>query len=220
MINTQFMKEQSDIRGRVLIKFLLITFRSIFLLYSLSLILYLIITTISLNTRNQENYISLPVLFEFTETGNLISSEGESISNVNLHYATGIIDTPSLPRTVGILSLLVNVLISTCILLIIRLICQILDAANTSDFLMVKNAIRMRNMALLFIVVFFIDKLNLLISSLYLSDKLEFSGITFTGINYYFFSRWEYVFFYLFLLVIAEAFRIGSLLKEENDLTI
>ena len=95
-----------------------------------------------------------------------------------------------------------------------------LEAAQTGNFLVTKNAIRMRHMALLFIFVFFIDKLSLLISSSFLTDKLDFPGVHFMSVNYYSFARWEYVFFYLFLLVVAEAFRIGAQLKQENDLTI
>ena len=214
------MKENSNIRGTALIKFLLITFRSIFLLYSLSLVIHLIIGTISLTTRNQTNETSLPVTFRFTEVGNLVSSETENISNFNLHYARGVINSESLPIRTTIFSMFVYILFSICVLLIIKLICQILEAARSNDFLVVKNAIRMRHMALLFILMFFIDKLYLLISSSYLSDLLEFPGIRFSSNYFYSFAGWEYVFFYLFLLVIAEAFRVGAQLKQENDLTI
>lgn len=214
------MGKQGNTSSTSLIKFLLVIFRGIFFLYAIGLILYVIISTISLTTRNQQQHTSLPVMFRLTDTGNLISSKSESISTFHIYYATGFIGTESLPGSARVFSMFVSILISICVLLIIKLICQILEAAKTGDFLVVKNAIRMRHMALLFIMVFFIDKLYLFISSSYLSDKLDFQGVGFIRIHYYGLARWEYIFFYLFLLVVAEAFRIGAQLKHENDLTI
>jgi len=214
------MKKHDNTRGALLAKFLLMTFRGLFILYSIGLVLYILICSISLGTGNQSQYANLPVVFSFTETGNLISPGIKNAATFKLHNATGIISTDSLTTGTTIFSMVGSVLISICILLIIKLICQILEAAKTNDFLVVKNAIRMRHMALLFIMVFLIDKIKLFVSSSYLADKLEFTGVNFNSVNFYSFANWEYVFFYLFLLVIAEAFRIGAQLKRENDLTI
>ena len=95
-----------------------------------------------------------------------------------------------------------------------------LKNAQEGTFLVAKNAIRLRYIALLNIALLLIDKILIVVSSSYLNDKLEFSGIEFSNINWYFFSSWKYIFLYLFLIIIAEAFRLGAQLKEENDLTI
>ena len=60
---------------------------------------------------------------------------------------------------------------------------------------------------------------SLKISS-YLSEKLEYPGLEFASTNLFTFISFQSVFFFLFLWLIAEAFRIGSQLKMENDLTI
>lgn len=77
--------------------------------------------------------------------------------------------------------------------------------------------------ALLSIAACIIESLRIFLSSLYLFDKLEFSGVHFIGspLRYVpFLIKREYILASLFLLVIAEAFRIGAQLKQENDMTI
>lgn len=203
-----------------LINFLLVAFRGIFLLATIGLIIYIATVIIQLFSNQPTNYADLPVTFSFSETGNFVDNDDITSTLFTLHSGRGFINSTSLSLTSVILSNLATVAISLCILFIIKLVCQILEAAKTGRFLVVRNAVRMRNMALLFILAFIIEKIYVLISASYLADKLVFSGVRFTKISFYTFAQWEYILFFLFLLVIAEAFRIGAQLKQDNDLTI
>ena len=95
-----------------------------------------------------------------------------------------------------------------------------LKAAKKGGFLIIENAIRLRKIALLGIVMYFFESLATFVASNYLSDKLQFEGLEFTSINSYLFFDIQTVIYSLFLLVISEAFRMGALLKQEVDLTI
>lgn len=212
-------KKLSD-PNTTLINFLLISFRGFFLLGTIGLIIYLAVGGIQLFSGEPTNYANLPVTFTFSETGNFITNGDTTSTLFTLYNGKGFINTPSFSLTSVILSKLVTVAVSLCILFIIKLVCQILEAAKIGHFLVARNAVRMRNMALLFILAFLIEKMYFLISSSYLADKLIFPGVNFTKISFYTFAQWEYILFFLFLLVIAEAFRIGARLKNENDLTI
>ncbi|WP_149275029.1 DUF2975 domain-containing protein [Pareuzebyella sediminis] len=214
------MKQTLSTPTSPLINFLLVAFRGLFLLVTIALIIYIAIGIIQLFSKEPTNYANLPVTFTFSETGNFVNNGDTTSTRFTLYNGKGFINSTSFSLTSVILSKLVTVAVSLCILFIIKLVCQILEAAKTGRFLVARNAVRMRNMALLFILAFMVEKIYFLISASYLADKLVFPGVHFTKISFYTFAQWEYILFFLFLLVIAEAFRIGAQLKNENDLTI
>ena len=118
------------------------------------------------------------------------------------------------------ISFLSQLLYTTIILLIIHLICKMLKNAREGSFLVYENSIRLRYIALLNLTILLFDKLFLIISSSYLYEKLEFPNIEFIGSSSLWLPQWKQIVLYLFLLIIAESFRMGAQLKEENDLTI
>lgn len=217
------MKAQNKRYGKSLINFLLIAFRGIFFLGALVLIIGSLISVVSLFTNATASPITnLPISFSLTGHGSILTSNTD-MATFAMPYAKGYIITEDLPKTAFILSFIGSLLPMLCTLFIIKYICRILESAKTGQFLIDENAIRLRWIALLSIVVCVIESLRILFSSLYLSDKLEFSGIQFFDSPFrsiLFLIRWEYILASLFLLVIAEAFRIGAQLKQENDLTI
>ena len=97
---------------------------------------------------------------------------------------------------------------------------KILKTVITKSFLLIENAVRLRWIALFGVAIFFIDKITGSISTAYLNNYIELPGVKFEIINMLTFINVESVFHSLFLLVIAEIFRLGAKLKEEHDLTI
>ena len=216
------MKAQNKRYSKSLINFLLIAFRGIFFLGALVLILGSLIGIVSLFTNAPAFPISLPISFSLTDHGSILTTNTDMATFV-IPYAKGSILTDDLPKTVLILSFMGLLLSMLCTLFTIKYICRILESANTGLFLIDENAIRLRWIAILSIAACLIEAFFTLFSSLYLFDTLEFSGVQFFDSplrSILFLIRWEYILASLFLLVIAEAFRIGAQLKQENDLTI
>lgn len=216
------MKAQNKLNGKSLINFLLIAFRGIFFLFTFVLIIGSLIGVISLFANVPALSIELPISFSLSGNGSILAKNTDMATFV-IPYAKGSILTEDLPKTALILFFIGSLLHLLCTLFIIKYICRILEAAYTGQFLIDENAIRLRWIAILSIVACLIEAFHTLFSSLYLSDKLEFSGIQFFDSPFrsiLFLTRWEYILASLFLLVIAEAFRIGAQLKHENDMTI
>ncbi len=63
--------------------------------------------------------------------------------------------------------------------------------------------------------------MNSIFTSNYLGSRMELVGIEFENINLHMlFGNADIVIFNLFLLIIAELFRVGVEMKNEQDLTI
>lgn len=215
------MEIQKKLYSQSLVNFLLIAFRIIFLLGSLSIIIISILLFVDLASGGTSTFaIDLPTRFSLSGEGDfLISNDSENLK-FEIPYAEGIIHSETLPKSIVIISIVSSILLTLCVLFVVKIICQILESAKSSFFLVQENALRLRRIALLGLLIFVIKKIFTLVPVIYLSDKLAFSGVDFHGINFWSFSNFDYLFGSLFLLVIAEAFRIGAHLKQENDLTI
>ncbi len=107
-----------------------------------------------------------------------------------------------------------------CILFSIILTVRILRSVKSKEFLLKENALRLRWIAILGIATFLLDKFLSIYESSYVAERVGIMGIDFTGYNGFVFANFEWILSNLFLLVIAEVFRIGAELKEEQDLTI
>lgn len=215
------METKNKLKGKGLITFLLVVFRIFFLLASIALIIMGIYGLISLFREVPYPITTFPVLFSFTNEGILSGIGDLGGSKISMVYGTGFIIADELPRGFVLLYTWMMLLQYAIYLLSIKLIIQILETAKDGAFLITKNAIRLRWIAVLGIFFYVVSVSATLISTSYLSDKLEFENLEFTnkGLFAYVASK-SAVFYYLFLLVIAEAFRVGAQLKKENDLTI
>lgn len=214
------MKTRSLTSAKSLITFLLIALRILFLWYILQTALFFTNQIIPAMMDDKNPHISLPIVFKTTDNGHITLAGVEKSDWFTIYSATGIVVTNGLPARVLYLASLGFILSIACSLFMIHLICKMLENARQGNFLVIKNAIRLRHIALLGIALILIDKAFTIISSSYLSDKLAFPGLEFNSFNYYSYAYWKYIFIYIFLIIIAEAFRLGAQLKEENDLTI
>jgi hypothetical protein len=168
----------------------------------------------------QRKGVLLPLVFSPTNKGILTLPHTDYEYMFDIPVATGIFQAFGLPLKIFYIHSFGILLYHTCVLLMIYLIIKMLKNAQDGTFLIPENAIRLRYIALLNIVILLRDKIIIICSSTYLKDKIEFSGLEFSDFNLYTFDNWKYIFLFLFLLIIAEAFRLGAQLKEENDLTI
>lgn len=214
------MKSKPIIPAKSLIKFLLVSLRMLFIITFFQGFLFFIGQIVPSTFDEQNPYISLPIVFKTMNGGDLSMPNSDEVAKFDIWNATGVIITNGLPKKALYTASIGIIVHISCILLMISLICKILESARNGNFLLAKNAIRLRHIALLGIVLLLLDKVFTIISSSYLSNKLEFPGIEFNSFNYYSYAEWKYIFLYLFLLIIAEAFRLGAQIKQENDLTI
>ncbi|MFK7813658.1 MAG: DUF2975 domain-containing protein [Maribacter sp.] len=168
----------------------------------------------------QRKRVNLPVVFNPTENGILTLPHTDYEYMFDIPVATGTFRAFGLPLKIFYFYSIGGLVYFACVLLITYLIIKMLRDAQDGTLLVLKNAIRLRYISLLLIVALARDKILIMISSNYLRDKIELPGLEFYDFNPYSFENWKYIFLFLFLLIIAEAFRLGAQLKEENDLTI
>lgn len=215
------METKNKLYGEGLITFLLVVFRIFFLLASFTLIIMGIFGLISLFAEVPDSKLSFKVLFSLADEGVLNSAEETGITKISMRGGTGFIVTDALPKGFMLFIKLIELLQFAIYLFFLKLLIQILEAAKNGAFLIIENAIRLRWIAFLCIALYVLGIMTTIISTSYLSDKLEFANLEFINYNLHtFIASKESIFYYLFLLVIAEAFRVGASLKKENDLTI
>ncbi|AYN68395.1 DUF2975 domain-containing protein [Euzebyella marina] len=211
---------QNRLHKGLLINFLLIIFQIGFLTMILGLALYILFTVISIFTDSPSFPTGFTVMFSLDQNGLYNMSEQITGTTFNLNHAMGVIGLDQVPLGFLIGYSSISLLAYFCVLFGLRLTIRILESAKLGDFLITENAIRLRSIAFLGIGCIFFDRLSTIIASSYLYDKLEYPGLKFASTNLFTFTSFQSVFFFLFLWLIAEAFRIGSQLKLENDLTI
>ncbi|WP_273566134.1 DUF2975 domain-containing protein [Maribacter halichondriae] len=214
------MKNRTSISAKALIIFLRYSLIGLFLWNVFHLLLFLIYQLGPSLLFGQRKGVALPVVFKPSNSGILRLPHTDYEYMFNIPEATGTFQAFGLPLKIFYIQSIGILLYYACILLIIYLIIKMLKNAQDGTFLVQKNAIRLRYIALLLIVTLLRDKVTIIASSIYLREKIELSGLEFYDFTSYTFDNWKHIFLYLFLLIIAEAFRLGAQLKEENDLTI
>ena len=214
------MKSKTKFQGKGLIKFLNVFFKLAFFLGAFSTGLSVIVKFFDLIRNTGATPVLLPVFFSPANNSSLLNLGGDGQTNLKIMWALGAVSAKALPTGYDFTFFLATVLASCCFLISIRLIISILDTVESGNFLIVKNAIRLRWIALFGITTIFVQKIKMVISNIYLSDQMDLIDLKTTS-NFFSFSILsEAVFGYLFLLVLAEVFRVGAMLKEESELTI
>jgi len=214
------MKKRTIISARSLIIFLRYSFIGLFLWNVFHLLVFLIYELGPALLFGERKGVALPVVFRPSNSGVLRLPHTDYEYMFQIPEATGTFHAFGLPLKIFYMYSIYALVYYICFLLIIYLTIKMLKNAQDGTFLVVKNAIRLRYIAILCIITLLRDKVTIIASSAYLREKMELSGLEFYDINPYTFGNWKYIFLYLFLIVIAEAFRLGAQLKEENDLTI
>jgi len=214
------MKDRGIISAKSLIIFLRYSLIGLFLWSTLKLSVFLIYHLGPAIFLGKRKGISLPIDFNPTDEGILTLPHNDYEYLFQIPEATGTFLAFGLPLKFFFIDSIGTILNYVCGLLMIYLIIKMLKNAQDGTFLISKNAIRLRYIALLNILLLLYNKVFLFISTSYLRDKIELPGIEFHDIPWHALSGWQYIFLFIFLLIIAEALRLGAQLKEENDLTI
>lgn len=224
LLNILRMDNQESYTGKGLINFLSFFFRLFYYAFWVLIAFTLFFMVFSLINLDEPSGLPTPlnlgVFFSLDDAigeTNFVNNGG---TNFFISYATGNIKVTNVPYSFIVLFCFLALVLFTTTLLSIRLTIKILKTVKENAFLLIENAIRLRWIALLAIAILFTDKLIAILTSAYLSNHLEYPGITFRTANFYSITGFETIFTSLFLLVIAEVFRIGAKLKEEHDLTI
>ncbi|MFT7034011.1 MAG: hypothetical protein ACJA2S_002520 [Cyclobacteriaceae bacterium] len=214
------MEIKKKVQGVNLIKFLLVFFRIIFFISVLATILGIIIKGISLSTNSGPMKTVLPVLFSIAKDSSLLDLGGDGISNLKVTWGLGFVSASALPKSFDLLFFLTKLLSFSCGLLFLRLIISILETVEFGDFLISRNAIRLRWISVLGLVYVFLYSIELAISHIYLKEMVDLPGFNIINVIYYTYISSGWIFICLFILVLAEVFKVGALLKEESELTI
>lgn len=214
------MKLSSAFSGKSLIKILLIALRSFFLLGSISMILWLLYTTVCLFTDTPMMSPRFQVMFTMVKDSTLAEKRMTPQSEFHMPVGVGMVEAIDQPKGFVALFSILSILSSICLLLAIRWTIQVLEAAGTGAFFLIANARRLRWIALFGFGMLFFYRLANFTSASHFKDLLQLPGVEFTNNYIFHFGDVLYVFSLLFLLVLAEAFRVGAIVKAENDLTI
>ena len=214
------MKKQTIISAKFLINFLLYSFKGLFLWYTFLLVYFFVIQLWPALVHSKRQAVNLPIIYNHIEKGILTLPQIDYEYVLHIPPASGSFLVFGLPLKFFYIQSIETVLTYAGGLLMIFLIIKMLKSAKEGTFLVAKNAIRLRYIALLNIALLVIGQISFYVSMSYFSDKLKFPGLEFSNEALRAFNGWKYIFLYLFLLIIAEVFRLGAQLKEENDLTI
>ncbi|WP_200975191.1 DUF2975 domain-containing protein [Echinicola sp. 20G] len=219
------MNQQDRNHGVQSIDILIFIFQAMKILIWISLIMssILIIVTLIPNEGAWKNIIPPPnfvVYFSLPEELGIAQWGDGNTTPFSIVSALGVIKTTFAPKSLVLFYSLMTILTTLLILFSIIFTVRILKSVKKKAFLLVENAVRLRWIALLGIGIYFTDRITSTVTSSQLSKHLQFPEVDFTGINFFAFLNFESIFGSLFLLVIAEVFRMGAQLKEENDLTI
>lgn len=215
------MEPKTQFQSLAFIKFLVTVFRIIFFISAFGIMLTVLLKVIVLATDlDIMKTMTLPVLFSFSKDSSLLELGGDNISNLKMTWGLGFVSTSALPKSFAVALFLSSMVAISCGLISLRLTISILETVELGDFLIVKNAIRLRWIAIIGIASRFLYYIGLTISHAYLSDKVDLVGFNFRNIFFHTFFADGTVFIWLFLLVLAEVFRVGAKLKEESELTI
>ena len=214
-MNTRAMFNASSI-----ISFLLNLLRVIFLLSAIGLILWGLYGLMDLLAGAPPITGGYPVFFSYLDEGVIKTADGQGIASIGMHKGMVEVSTEDLSNGFVLFRVLTGMAMHLSFLLAVYLTIRILESLQAGEYFAIANAVRLRWIALLSILITVLERIMVFRSCLYFENKLEFSGLAFKQIPFLRMEDLKFVIFFLFLLVIAEAFRAGALLKEESDLTI
>ncbi|MBC8345295.1 MAG: DUF2975 domain-containing protein [Candidatus Marinimicrobia bacterium] len=158
-----------------------------------------------------------PIEFSVNEQGTATFDSDQTVP-VKINHAKGFfkIDRP-VPTMLMVVFFLLNLVVSGLILWVIYALWKIVQSVRQKNPFIVKNGRRLRIIAFSMIGIELIQGLANLIKMLYLEPRLNFDTILVQSKIH---ISFHVIVAGLVILVIAEAFRIGAELKEEQELTI
>ena len=164
-------------------------------------------------------FVAQVYLVDSVSDGILNWSQEES-APFELISKVGYMQTSRVPGRFLVLNHFLFLVMCGAVMFSIKFALQILNEVKSGAFLLVENTLRFRWIVLLNVFAFLVYKLSGIINSYYFSQRIAGEeGLSF-GINRLSFEGVGAIFWAIFLIIIAEVFRIGAAIKAENDLTI
>ena len=158
-----------------------------------------------------------PIEFSVNEEGTAAFDSDQTVP-VQINNAKGYfrIDRP-IPTTLIVVFFLLNLVVSGLILWLIYVLWKIVQSVQQKNPFIVLNGRRLRIIAFSMIGIELSQGLANLIKMLYLAPRLQFETIIIQSKIH---VSFHVIVAGLVILVIAEAFRIGVEMKEEQELTV
>ncbi|HIB78784.1 MAG TPA: DUF2975 domain-containing protein [Candidatus Marinimicrobia bacterium] len=158
-----------------------------------------------------------PIEFSVNEQGTATFDSDQTVP-VQINHAKGYfrIDRP-IPTTLKVVFFLINLVVSGLILWVIYVLWKIVQSVKQKNPFIVLNGRRLRIIAFSMIGIELSQGLANLIKMLYLAPRLQFETIIIQSKIH---VSFHVIVAGLVILVIAEAFRIGVEMKEEQELTV
>ena len=158
-----------------------------------------------------------PIEFSVNEQGTATFDSDQTVP-VKINHAKGYfrIDRP-IPTTLIVVFFLLNLVVSGLILWLIYVLWKIVQSVQQKNPFIVLNGRRLRIIAFSMIGIELSQGLANLIKMLYLAPRLQFETIIIQSKIH---VSFHVIVAGLVILVIAEAFRIGVEMKEEQELTV
>jgi len=158
-----------------------------------------------------------PIEFSVNEEGTATFDSDQTVP-VQINNAKGYfrIDRP-IPTTLIVVFFLMNLVVSGLILWVIYVLWKIVQSVQQKNPFIVLNGRRLRIIAFSMIGIELSQGLANLIKMLYLAPRLQFETIIIQSKIH---VSFHVIVAGLVILVIAEAFRIGVEMKEEQELTV
>ena len=158
-----------------------------------------------------------PIEFSVNEQGTATFDSDQTVP-VQINNAKGYfrIDRP-IPTTLIVVFFLMNLVVSGLILWVIYVLWKIVQSVKQKNPFIVLNGRRLRIIAFSMIGIELSQGLANLIKMLYLAPQLQFETIIIQSKIH---VSFHVIVAGLVILVIAEAFRIGVEMKEEQELTV
>ena len=158
-----------------------------------------------------------PIEFSVNEQGTATFDSDQTVP-VQINNAKGYfrIDRP-IPTTLIVVFFLMNLVVSGLILWVIYVLWKIVQSVQQKNPFIVLNGRRLRIIAFSMIGIELSQGLANLIKMLYLEPRLQFETIIIQSKIH---VSFHVIVAGLVILVIAEAFRIGVEMKEEQELTV
>ena len=161
--------------------------------------------------------LTTPIEFSVNEQGTATFDSDQTVP-VQINNAKGYfrIDRP-IPPTLIVVFFLINLVVSGLILWLIYVLWKIVQSVQQKNPFIVLNGRRLRIIAFSMIGIELSQGLANLIKMLYLAPRLQFETIIIQSKIH---VSFHVIVAGLVILVIAEAFRIGVEMKEEQELTV
>lgn len=198
-------------KGATFTRFFRVIFRIIYFFLWLAIAFNLILMIVSAFTGTREalpGTLEVLATFNAENTGNLQWSKNFD-TEVSMKGGVGLISINQADPWFYFINQVKNVIVLLLVAFSIRHVLKMFNSLKTQSFLIPENALRLRHIGLLNIAAYSTGLVAQIALNSYLEDKITWQGLDFQKITAISFVTFESALWALFLIVIAEIFRLS-----------